>query len=171
MTNNYVYFNCKNVENQTRDTCELYRIIRIFPTDDGTGKIENRIKLVKENSYGKYEWNKNKTNNWAELTTLNNKLNTTYWNSIKKEYQELIGNTKYYLGGYVNREVTVDSIYKYERKIKGKSYYNKNNPNSWIGKIAIMYASDYAYGAEKSCTKSLAHYNTKDCYKKKTGYI
>jgi len=52
VTNNYVYFNCSDIKNQNADTCELYRIIGVFPVDDGTGNIENRVKLIKAENYG-----------------------------------------------------------------------------------------------------------------------
>ena len=35
---------------------ETWRILGVFPTDDGTGKIENRIKLIKDQSIGEYKW-------------------------------------------------------------------------------------------------------------------
>ena len=44
--NNYVYYNCTDTDNQSADTCETWRILGVFPTDDGTGNIENRVKIV-----------------------------------------------------------------------------------------------------------------------------
>ncbi len=35
---------------------ETWRIIGVFPTDDGTGNIENRIKLIRNESIGTYVW-------------------------------------------------------------------------------------------------------------------
>ena len=43
--NNYVSFNN-----------ELWRIIGVFPTDDGTGNIENRVKIIRNESIGRYSW-------------------------------------------------------------------------------------------------------------------
>ena len=34
---------------------EVWRILGVFPTDDGTGKIENRIKIIKDQSIGEYK--------------------------------------------------------------------------------------------------------------------
>ena len=49
--NNYVKFND-----------ELWRIIGVFDTDDGTGKVEKRLKIIRNESIGDYSWdNKNKT--------------------------------------------------------------------------------------------------------------
>ena len=165
VTNNYIYFNCEDINNQTADTCELYRIIGVFPTDDGTGKIENRVKLIKAENYGNNYWNSNGTNNWAEPATLNTTFNTTYWGTINASYQQLIGNTKYYLGGYNDSEVLTSLMYTYERKISGSDYYYSGSQTNWIGKIALMYASDYGYGANSTCSEStnLYNYNTNSC--------
>ena len=35
---------------------EVWRILGVFPTDDGTGKIENRIKIIKDQSIGNKYW-------------------------------------------------------------------------------------------------------------------
>ena len=168
VTNNYVYFNCSDINNQTADTCELYRIIGIFPVDDGTGNIENRIKLIKAENYGNNYWNSNQTNNWAEPATLNTTLNTTYWNAINEKYQALVGDAKYYLGGYTTSNINTSVMYEYERKIDesdGGNYYYGTNPANWIGKLALMYASDYGYGANSACSESttLSNYNTNSC--------
>ena len=49
--NNYVKFND-----------ELWRIIGVFDTDDGTGKVEKRLKIIRNEIIGYYSWdNKNKT--------------------------------------------------------------------------------------------------------------
>ena len=157
VTNNYVYFNCSDINNQTSSTCELYRIIGVFPTDDGTGNIENRIKLIKATAYNDdnmYYWNTNGTNNWAEPATLNTEFNTTYYGTINTSYQSLIGNSKYYLGGYNSSNIYTSAMYKYERKTSGSDYYYSSNPNSWTGKMALMYVSDYGYGTNSACSES-----------------
>ena len=86
--NNYVKFND-----------ELWRIIGVFDVDDGTGKIEKRMKIIRNESIGNYSWdNKNKStgaeidlgkNNWSDAR-LNYLLNpghesetnggSLYWN-------------------------------------------------------------------------------------------
>ncbi|MGM9879333.1 MAG: hypothetical protein ACI31R_04840 [Bacilli bacterium] len=165
VTNNYVYFNCTDINNQSADTCELYRIIGLFPTDDGTGRIENRIKLIKAENYGNNFWNENGTNNWAEPATLNTEFNTTYWGTINEKYQALVGNAKYYLGGYTTTDVKTSAMYEYERKSEGTDYYYSGNPTNWTGKLALMYASDYGYGANSTCSESttLYNYETNSC--------
>ena len=157
VTNNYVYFNCSDINNQTSQTCELYRIIGVFPVDDGTGKIENRVKLVKVASYGNYYWDEN-VNNW-QVSSLNDLFNNAYYNSINTKYQYLIGNAKYYLGGSEGTILYTSAMYEYERKISGSVY--SGNPVNWTGKIALMYVSDYGYAANDACTQVtlLSNYN------------
>lgn len=55
--NNYVYFNCEDYSNQSSSTCELWRIIGTFTNvDDGTGKLETRVKIIRETSIGDYSY-------------------------------------------------------------------------------------------------------------------
>ena len=190
---------------------EVWRIIGVFPTDDGTGKIENRVKIIRNESIGVSPWDDGTTaynytkndnlmllqdnnklkveylekkdkydvmltapsgfgesNNWARPATLNTELNTTYLNSLTNEAQNMIGNTKYYLGGYdglvSGQGYTQTSVqmYSYERKIQNTTsneFYYGTNPNSWVGKLALMYVSDYGYASENCETKALKDYN------------
>ncbi len=142
---------------------EVWRIIGVFPVDDGTGKIENRVKIIKDQSIGSKSWDVDKSNNWARPATLNTELNTTYLNSLDSTSQNMIGNAKYYLGGYYTSEIQKDVMYQYERKINGSTYYYGSNPNSWVGKIAIMYASDYGYAVSDECTQNLTDYENDTC--------
>ena len=134
---------------------EVWRILGVFPTDDGTGNIENRIKLVRNESIGSYPWDSNGYNNWTKAT-LNTFLNETYYNGLSANEKELIDNSKYYLGGYNNAITpTPVSMYSNERKISGSAHYYNNNPTNWIGKISLMYASDYGYATENCELKLL----------------
>ena len=44
------------VKNYVNFNNETWRIIGVFPTDDGTGNVENRIKIIREESIGDYSW-------------------------------------------------------------------------------------------------------------------
>ena len=175
---------------------ETWRIIGVFPTDDGTGNIENRIKLIRNESIGKDSWDEGTTaynytkndnlmllqdnnklkveylektnkydvmltapdacggvNNWARPASLNTELNTTYLNSLDSTSKSMIGQAKYYLGGYESSSILTQDMYSYERKISGTAYYNDTNPNNWIGEIGLMYVSDYGY-ASSNCNNS-----------------
>ena len=147
---------------------EVWRIIGIFPTDDGNGNIENRIKLIRNESIGNKYWDTSDSNNWARPSTLNTELNTTYLNSLTSEAQKMIGNTKYYLGG---KNVTYNNgyadtplqFYSYERKIQNTTsneFYNGTNPNSWVGKLGLMYVSDYGYASSNCENKRIYDYNS-----------
>ena len=160
-----------NPKNYVTFNNEVWRIIGIFPTDDGTGKIENRIKLIKDQSIGIKYWNTTQVaststyNNWTGAT-LNTELNTTYLNSLDSTSKSMIGNTKYYLGGYNTSDIQKDVMYQYERKIqnaKSNEFYYGTNPNSFIGKLALMYASDYGYAASDECTQNLYNYDNATC--------
>ena len=150
---------------------EVWRIIGVFPVDDGTGKIENRIKLIRNASVGTQFWNSTQVsstssyNNWTRAT-LKTYLNTTYYNTLSNiDEQSMIGNAKYYLGGYTQSTgISKDMMYQYERKISGSNtYYYGTNSNSWTGKIGLMYISDYGYSASDTCTSNLSSYNDETC--------
>ena len=149
-------------KNYVRFNNEVWRIIGVFPTDDGTGKIENRIKIVRDQSIGNNRWDADDKNNWV-TASLKTKLNSTYLSGLTIETQSMIGNTKYYLGGYNTANIQKDVMYQYERKTSGSTYYYGTNPNSWVGKLALMYASDYGYAASDECTQNLSNYNDTTC--------
>ena len=142
---------------------EVWRILGVFPTDDGTGKIENRIKLIKDQSIGNKYWDTSGSYNWARPATLNTELNTTYLTGLTSEAQSMIENAKYYLGGYDTSNIQKDVMYQYERKINGSTYYNGSNPNNWVGKLSLMYASDYGYAVSDECTQTLFYYDNATC--------
>ena len=155
-----------NPKNYVTFNNEVWRILGVFPTDDGTGNIENRIKLIKDQSIGNKYWNTTQVastssyNNWTGAT-LQTRLNEIFLTGLTSESQSMIGNAKYYLGGSKTANVPKDVMYQYERKISG--YYYRTNPVSWIGKIALMYASDYGYAASDVCTSNLYAYSSSTC--------
>ena len=173
--NNYVTFNN-----------ETWRIIGVFSVDDGTGNVEERLKLIRDESIGEYSWDNKDTstgaesaygkNNWTDAR-LNYLLNpghesesaggSLYWNSssgtcysgsgnattncdftttgLKEEAREMIGDTLWYLGGtssYTSASNGLTShFYSYER---GTTVYSGRS-TSWVGKVGLMYPSDYGY--------------------------
>ena len=147
---------------------ETWRIIGVFPTDDGTGKIENRIKIIKDQSIGNKYWDTSGSNNWARPSTLNTELNTTYLNSLDSTSQSMIGQAKYYLGGKTPTSNngyadTPLQFYSYERKIQNTTsneFYNGTNPNSWVGKLGLMYLSDYGYASSNCENKKIYDSNS-----------
>ena len=93
-TTDYRYIG-KNPNNYVKFNDELWRIIGVFDVDDGTGKIEKRMKIIRNESIGKYSWDNSTTesaygtNNWL-VARLNYLLNpghdsetyggSLYWN-------------------------------------------------------------------------------------------
>ena len=150
-----------NPKNYVTFNNEVWRIIGIFPTDDGTGKIENRIKIIRNESIGAQYWNTTRVtstssyNNWTGAT-LNTYLNGDYYNSLISASQSMISNLKYYLGGHASYLITTTQMYQNERKSSGSTYYYGTNPNSWTGKIGLMYMSDYGY-ASANCEEKTTY--------------
>ena len=185
-----------NPKNYVTFNNEVWRILGVFPTDDGNGNMEYRIKLIRNESVGDNYWNNcidenndyicddtNKAmNDWTEAT-LNTYLNGTYLNSLDSTSKSLISNAKYYLGGlgfesYDEQalikvgQTTGTQLYNYERKIQNgncsavkeenetiylgtECYYNGSNPNSFTGKLGLMYSSDYFYASENCENKMM----------------
>ena len=153
-----------NVNNYVTFNNEVWRIIGVIPTEDTNGNVENRIKIIRNESIGSMKWNENSLNNWV-TATLNTYLNNDYYNTLNDETKSMIGTTKYYLGGYKSYpSITADTMWQYERKNETNrtGYYYGTNPimqNDANKKIALMYASDYGYAASKSCTSNLYDYD------------
>ena len=144
--NNYVTFNN-----------ELWRIIGVFTVEDGNGNTEQRIKIVKNNISDGMPWDSYENNKWNNAT-LQRYLNGVYYNGLDEISQSMIVDTKYYLGGDNGSRRGAEGYYNCERV---GTVYNGNNI-SWIGKIALMYPSDflytYALGVNSTC-----YANSGDC--------
>ena len=130
--NNYVCFgatgvDCQNPENQ-------YRIIGVF---------NNQVKLIKATSYGNYAWDADDVNTWDETTKpdIYTTLNTTYYNTLESEWQNLIAETTWQVGGMALSETTTTKQYYDVEVGTGQSGYEETM------KIGLMYVSDYGYGA------------------------
>ena len=64
-TTDYRYIGA-NPNNYVKFNGELWRIIGVFDVDDGTGKIEKRLKIVRNESIGNYSWDNKDTTSGAE---------------------------------------------------------------------------------------------------------
>ena len=130
---------------------ELWRIIGVFTVEDENGNKEQRIKIIRNESIGSYAWDSNRVNEWS-TASLQTYLNGDYYNSLSDEAKAMIGDTKYYLGGSgSNSGHSGPTYYAFER---GTTVYSGRSTN-WIGKIGLMYPSDYAYtyafGVDNKC--------------------
>ena len=167
-----------NPNNYVRFNDELWRIIGVFDTDDGTGKVEKRLKIIRNESIGGYSWDYNSSGNYInEWSTaqLNNLLNSgayynkttgTYYNNsttasnvdftttgLTEKAKAMIGDAKWYLGGSsTNRDATTPMFYTRER---GTIVYSGRS-TSWTGKVGLMYPSDYGYATSGGTTTNRA---------------
>ena len=160
--NNYVKFND-----------ELWRIIGVFDTDDGTGKVEKRLKIIRNESIGDYSWdNKDTTtgaendygkNEWtdARLNYLLNPGHESETTGLTEKAKTMIGDAKWYLGGSNTfNGVTAPIFYTRER---GISVYSGRS-TSWTGKVGLIYPSDYGYATSGGATTNRASCLAKAIY-------
>ena len=100
--NNYIYFNCSDYNNQSSSTCETWRII---------GTFGDKIKIVRNESIGKYSWdNKDKTTGAETDNGKNDWTDARLMKLLNPGYES---------------EPTRGSLY-YNAK-SGNCYYGKNN--------------------------------------------
>ncbi len=145
--NNYVYFNCSDTEvEQNADNCETWRIIGIFK--DNSGK-EN-MKIVRNSITTEMKWDNslacsNSTSgckqSWSS-SSVRPYLNESYLTSLTSKAQNMIEETKWYLGGvYVGASNGNAAVNLYTQERSG---------STWTGKIGLMYPSDYGYSVDSS---------------------
>ena len=138
--NNYVTFNN-----------EIWRIIGVFNIDNGVGKFDKRIKLISADTIGSLPWSSDNVNDWSE-SSLNIYLNEEYFYNLDKYSQDMIDLVSWGIGGTASFYGASDGLtshwYSYER---GNVVYG-NNPTKWIGKIALVYPSDYGYATSGGTT-------------------
>ena len=169
--NNYVQFNN-----------ELWRIIGVFNNiDDGTGTKETRLKIIRSEPIGEYSWDYDSTgsynNDWtsSQLKDLlnngayYNRTTGSYYNNsttatsvdftsngLTEEAKTMISDAKWNLGGLSS--TSSDENY-YQTAITSAWYTNERGidvysgrPTEWIGKIGLMYPSDYGYATSGGST-------------------
>ena len=140
--NNYV---CFGSDEHVCPDDNLYRIIGVFG---------DKVKLIKKTSYGNYVWGVN-NNTWNETTKpdIYTTLNTNYYNTLSLEWQNLISETTWQVGGTENDG-------------SRKEMFDAEMGESQLGyeetmKIGLMYISDYGYAADPYYwTTALFNYNT-----------
>jgi len=165
--NNYVYFNCTNLDNTS--TCEIWRIIGIFTVEDENGNKEQRMKIMRSEPIGLYSMDAkgvgvgsstshHGSNEWSD-SYIRQLLNETYYKrttgtcyhgidtksdcdftqiGLTSTAQNMISEAKYYLGGIAEYGV---SLYEQERG----NARSANRNISAISKIGLLYPTDYGY--------------------------
>ena len=196
---------------------ELWRIIGVMNNiDDGTGKKEARIKLIRAESIGNYSWDTSElsinggygVNEWSQADLMkllnpgyeNESIGgSLYWNSksgncyndqnntttacdfastgAKKILKTLIGDIVWNLGSNGNEMkynmIKTVNFYELERSgNNGKICSSGNYCNdtverttTWIGKVGLMYPSDYGYATSGGNTT-----NRSSCLSLNLGY-
>ena len=110
--NNYIYFNCDDYSNQTSDTCELWRIIGVF---------EGKVKIMRNESIGRFSWDNKGTNSGAESTHgKNNWSDARLMKMLNAGYKSETGGSLYwnrqsgacYSGAKADSTITCDMLSK-----------------------------------------------------------
>ncbi|MBD9098278.1 hypothetical protein EGP98_01560, partial [bacterium] len=109
-TTDYRYIG-KNPNNYVKFNDELWRIIGVFDVDDGTGKIEKRMKIIRNESIGNYSWDNKDTSTGAETDNGKNS-----WSDARLNYLLNPGHESETYGG---------SLY-WNRK-SGRCYFGSSN--------------------------------------------
>ena len=168
--NNYIYFNCQDYNNPSSDTCELWRIIGVMNNIKTSSSSNNSlVKIIKSTpisapsvSQFSFDYKSDGTSsNDYNSSILENLLNNgAYYNSTSGSYynyqsmitvnfsntglkndttrnmlQEVVWN----VGGFSSKDKTPASLYDNERGTE----INTNHSYLYIGKLGLMYPSDY----------------------------
>ena len=169
--NNYVSFNN-----------ELWRIIGVFNNiDDGTGKKETRLKIIRDEPIGTYSWDNKASgtgsseheygsNDWSD-SALQIVLNEgAYWNRTSEECPSgqngATTSCDFTNTGLTEEAKSMISNAKWNlgglssssniplnfyTSERGTEVYS-GRPTEWIGSIGLMYASDYGYATSGGST-------------------
>ena len=187
-TTDYRYIGA-NPNNYVKFNDELWRIIGVFDVDDGTGKIEKRMKIIRNESIGNYSWDYTSsgsyTNEWktAQLNTLlnsgayYNRSTGSYYNNstsasnvdftstgLTDTAKSMIGDAKWYLGGTGDYNSSSNGLAShYYKNERGTTVYSGHSTN-WTGKVGLMYPSDYGYATSGGNSTNRASCMAKELY-------
>ena len=160
---NYI---CLGSSESTCPEDNLYRIIGVFGDNNHGLTGQQLVKVIKNTSYGSYQWNSAQVNDWASAS-LNTTLNSTFKTEKLSGFEDKIAKVTWYLGGYSSASATAESFYGYER---GTTVYS-GRPTSTTGYIGLIYPSDYGYATTPDYwTTNLNNYDTA-AYKKDWLYL
>ena len=143
-------YNGPTVNNYVTFSGQSWRII---------GFINDKVKLIKNDSIGVYKWNEHLNNDWV-TSSLNAYLNGEFYNSLSDK--DMIDTVNYKLGGINTTDTTVENLYNMEN---GTTVYSGRPLEITNTKIALMYPSDYGYSMDSSCTENPFYYDTTDACK------
>ena len=162
--------------------------------ENGEEKKESLVKIVRNDSLGNYSWDSSNgygINEWSQadlMTELNTDYidtsktsGTTKWfnsnnnakngtyeykNNITSDFIDKVAKVRWNLGGYKYPDDSALNMYNYER-----GTLHVNNPsdgitrtNTWDGKIALIYPSDYGYASTDTACRDSMQSKTNDVY-------
>ena len=141
--NNYIYM----INNGTR---ELWRIIGVFPDGENGEEVIRVRRHYEKNGYPNATFD----SNWSNVFENSTMYKETLSQYTLSNYLHTV-NFKIYIGGHTTAEVKAPVMYNYERSI------------NFIGRVALLYPSDYGYATSSSMCKTnyyLSSYSSSDCY-------
>lgn len=145
---NFIYYNCEN--NNDLSTCELWRIIGLFYNEE---EEKYNIKIIRNESIGKYQFNKTLENNEKEIS---NKWSDSILHKYLNEEYQFINNYDMYIEEFEqktekipNLEIDIENILIEEQEIKSK--------------VNLINLSDYLYAS--SCQKDKINDYDEACLK------
>ena len=156
---NYIYFNC---EIYPSSNCEKWRII---------GVVDDKVKIVRDSSIGNLSWDydynddniSTTSDNIWETATVQKLLNGDYYNGKDTSYYSnstVAMSIKFATDGtglknVITRNMVSDSLWHlggcyYNNIYSNEAYLCERNDvtTSWMGKIALIYPSDYGYAVD-----------------------
>ena len=138
--NNYIYFNCSDYSNQSSSTCETWRIIGVF---------NGKLKLIRNESIGKYSWDNKNTSTGAESNYGKNDWTTA-------RLMKLLNPSDYY---------EVDSN---DNNLGQSLYYNSTSGKCYSGENNATVDCDFtSTGIKNDTTRNLISeetWNMGGCY-------
>ena len=127
--NNYVCFGSDEVSCPADN---LYRIVGVF---------DNKVKLIKNISYGESRWGGSvSTIAWSNSLLNKDVLNGSYLNSFDYNWQNSISTVIWYVGGF-------SQYYNPPKVIYGYELGENRVDTTYESKVGLMYVSDYGYAA------------------------
>ena len=135
------------INNGTR---ELWRIIGVFPDGENGEEVIRVRRHYEKNGYPNATFD----SNWSNVFENSTMYKETLSQYTLSNYLHTV-NFKIYIGGHTTAEVKAPVMYNYERSI------------NFIGRVALLYPSDYGYATSSSMCKTnyyLSSYSSSDCY-------
>jgi hypothetical protein len=106
-----------------------------------SNETQSLTKIIRDESIGNYVWNSYGGNNWKNAS-LQEYLNSgDWWTDNLLDYNNLIENVRWNIIALPRYPVTPLEMYILERNISETD----EDSSFWIGKVGLMYPSDYGY--------------------------